>query len=246
MKKKKKKKPIPPIKIKNPEPGRNDPCPCGSGRKYKKCCLIIKQERERLMSEEQKEKLPTFDEAVKWLLGYTKQRQITHNMTVQCIFNAILALKALPVSPDRDLCITDFERRLNEYVGDGAGKDAQVTFALSRLMVEYQPKVAPETVAPPPAPEKPETEGPILVQNENKPIEEVKPQETVPAADDVISIIEDDTANVAGDETVKVSDDETLAAQAEQEVEAEEVTEQQDNEEKTKDDAAADSLGSEV
>ncbi|MFB6371611.1 MAG: SEC-C metal-binding domain-containing protein [Bradymonadaceae bacterium] len=21
------------------EPGRNDPCKCGSGRKYKKCCL---------------------------------------------------------------------------------------------------------------------------------------------------------------------------------------------------------------
>jgi SWIM/SEC-C metal-binding protein len=21
-----------------PVPGRNDPCPCGSGRKYKKCC----------------------------------------------------------------------------------------------------------------------------------------------------------------------------------------------------------------
>jgi uncharacterized protein YchJ len=20
------------------EPGRNDPCPCGSGKKYKKCC----------------------------------------------------------------------------------------------------------------------------------------------------------------------------------------------------------------
>ncbi|WP_010662688.1 YecA/YgfB family protein [Marinilabilia salmonicolor] len=25
--------------IKKPEPGRNDPCPCGSGKKYKKCCL---------------------------------------------------------------------------------------------------------------------------------------------------------------------------------------------------------------
>lgn len=24
--------------IKAPEPGRNDPCPCGSGEKYKKCC----------------------------------------------------------------------------------------------------------------------------------------------------------------------------------------------------------------
>ena len=23
---------------KEKEPGRNDPCPCGSGKKYKKCC----------------------------------------------------------------------------------------------------------------------------------------------------------------------------------------------------------------
>ena len=26
-----------PVTVKN-EPGRNDPCPCGSGKKYKKCC----------------------------------------------------------------------------------------------------------------------------------------------------------------------------------------------------------------
>lgn len=25
------------------EPGRNDPCPCASGKKYKKCCLKKKQ-----------------------------------------------------------------------------------------------------------------------------------------------------------------------------------------------------------
>jgi preprotein translocase subunit SecA len=24
--------------IKKDKPGRNDPCPCGSGKKYKKCC----------------------------------------------------------------------------------------------------------------------------------------------------------------------------------------------------------------
>ncbi len=29
-------KPISDIK---PKVGRNDPCPCGSGKKYKKCCL---------------------------------------------------------------------------------------------------------------------------------------------------------------------------------------------------------------
>ena len=28
-------------KILKKETGRNDPCPCGSGKKYKKCCLKI-------------------------------------------------------------------------------------------------------------------------------------------------------------------------------------------------------------
>ncbi len=28
---------VEPIKAKA-EPGRNDPCPCGSGKKFKKCC----------------------------------------------------------------------------------------------------------------------------------------------------------------------------------------------------------------
>ncbi len=31
------------------EPGRNDPCPCGSGKKYKKCGLLNTQEHQRLL-----------------------------------------------------------------------------------------------------------------------------------------------------------------------------------------------------
>ncbi|MGQ0525498.1 MAG: SEC-C metal-binding domain-containing protein [Betaproteobacteria bacterium] len=31
--------PIAPHFRKTPKIGRNDPCPCGSGKKYKKCCL---------------------------------------------------------------------------------------------------------------------------------------------------------------------------------------------------------------
>ncbi len=27
------------IRSSGAEPGRNDPCPCGSGKKYKQCCL---------------------------------------------------------------------------------------------------------------------------------------------------------------------------------------------------------------
>ena len=30
---------ITPIVRSGPKVGRNDPCPCGSGKKYKKCCL---------------------------------------------------------------------------------------------------------------------------------------------------------------------------------------------------------------
>jgi len=28
-------------KVKTKEPGRNDDCPCGSGKKYKKCCITL-------------------------------------------------------------------------------------------------------------------------------------------------------------------------------------------------------------
>jgi uncharacterized protein YecA (UPF0149 family) len=31
--------PVDPIVNEKSEPGRNDPCPCGSGKKYKQCCI---------------------------------------------------------------------------------------------------------------------------------------------------------------------------------------------------------------
>lgn len=31
--------PVAPVMRAGPKVGRNDPCPCGSGKKYKKCCL---------------------------------------------------------------------------------------------------------------------------------------------------------------------------------------------------------------
>ncbi len=34
--------------------GRNDPCPCGSGKKYKKCCM----EKERVEEREEKKIIP--------------------------------------------------------------------------------------------------------------------------------------------------------------------------------------------
>ena len=34
----------------NPKIGRNDPCPCGSGKKYKKCGLLNTLEHQKLMA----------------------------------------------------------------------------------------------------------------------------------------------------------------------------------------------------
>jgi len=31
--------PVEPIKSDKDGPGRNDPCPCGSGKKFKQCCI---------------------------------------------------------------------------------------------------------------------------------------------------------------------------------------------------------------
>ena len=33
--------PVEPIRNRGEKVGRNDPCPCGSGKKYKKCCLKV-------------------------------------------------------------------------------------------------------------------------------------------------------------------------------------------------------------
>ena len=32
------------LSIRNTKIGRNDTCPCGSGKKYKICCLIVKED----------------------------------------------------------------------------------------------------------------------------------------------------------------------------------------------------------
>ncbi len=41
-------------------PGRNDPCPCGSGKKYKKCCLPLQRDNSR----EQRAPVHTMDESL--------------------------------------------------------------------------------------------------------------------------------------------------------------------------------------
>jgi tetratricopeptide (TPR) repeat protein len=48
-----------------PKPGRNDPCHCGSGNKYKKCCLAKDEaaERDRLVKTQARQDTPLHDES---------------------------------------------------------------------------------------------------------------------------------------------------------------------------------------
>jgi len=47
-------------------PGRNDPCPCGSGKKYKKCCLPKEQEAQREAARPAPGETPV-ERALEWL-----------------------------------------------------------------------------------------------------------------------------------------------------------------------------------
>jgi len=130
---------------------RNDPCRCGSGKKFKKCCLI-QQEQERFEAMQEKEAKrqgkPTMAQAVTMLNQYTQQRCVQHNATVQHLNDVILCLEALPASEKRDFVKADMERRLNEMVGDGKGRNALVTQALNQLMGQFSEPEALEADNP--------------------------------------------------------------------------------------------------
>jgi hypothetical protein len=60
------------------EIGRNDPCPCNSGKKYKKCCLLKQGENDawaNKLANEDFEKWFAEDEA----LGKKLMAEATHN-----------------------------------------------------------------------------------------------------------------------------------------------------------------------
>lgn len=44
--------PLAPFKYSSPKVGRNDPCPCGSGKKYKKCCFDVEKAKYRTENED--------------------------------------------------------------------------------------------------------------------------------------------------------------------------------------------------
>ena len=58
--------------LQRPKIGRNDPCPCGSGKKYKKCCAIFDDEKTAQLSPEE---CRLFYETWYGLMGFVNDRK---------------------------------------------------------------------------------------------------------------------------------------------------------------------------
>lgn len=56
----------------NPKIGRNDPCPCGSGKKYKKCCALVDDVKTAQLSDAE---CRLFYETWYGLLGFVNERE---------------------------------------------------------------------------------------------------------------------------------------------------------------------------
>jgi hypothetical protein len=133
-----------------PKPERNAPCQCGSGKKYKKCCLLKEQEKRRMQDVanqaiKQADK-PSVIEAAQWLTKYVNQRVMTHNATVTHLSQLECALEALPESEERNFVLRDTKRRINELTGDSCGRDTVVLKNFFKLAQDVQALI-PEEVS---------------------------------------------------------------------------------------------------
>ena len=104
--------------------GRNDPCPCGSGKKFKKCCLG--SPRKKLVTEETETKTPKSK-----FLAYVEKHEAGH------IFNMITALQLIPENHGKNYRIEVMAREAVRNFGDGTGGNWK---KLSSLIVDEFPR----------------------------------------------------------------------------------------------------------
>ncbi len=129
--------------------GRNDPCPCGSGKKYKKCCLMDEERNAELM---RAMKLSHTPEEIKTILSEKLDKYIMKVQLIQIPFreideevSCILEIDGKYSLYDLHLLIQeafywdndhmfsfylgkDMDDRQNEYSGDPLGEHIISTF----------------------------------------------------------------------------------------------------------------------
>src|ERR1700684_3255104 len=90
------------------KPGRNDPCPCGSGNKYKKCCLAKEEAaaRDRHVEAQARRDQPT--------VAHRHERAAAHRLPVDELTAAVAA--RLPVAEEEDAYEDELDAASNAVV----------------------------------------------------------------------------------------------------------------------------------
>lgn len=105
------------------KPGRNDPCPCGSGRKYKRCCLGREADHDAFATQLEAKVLPTLAELARFA-------QAGAGGPLEALAGRAFAFWTGPLDEERSSRLVEhlmFDARLERY-----GRTAIEQFVLER------------------------------------------------------------------------------------------------------------------
>jgi hypothetical protein len=90
------------------KPGRNDPCPCGSGNKYKKCCLAKNEvaERDSLAKANARRDQPA--------VAHRHERAAAHRLPINELMAAVAA--RLGMAEEEDAYVDELDAASNAAV----------------------------------------------------------------------------------------------------------------------------------
>lgn len=125
------------------KPGRNSPCPCGSGKKYKVCCLAKDEDRER------EERAPdrAAEKALSWLLKHHGEQ--VHD-AIENVYCAVLEdaqldeIRELPAELFQMFQINSLEWILSE--GETEPEDEEEPLRFMELVLDEGPEFDPSEI----------------------------------------------------------------------------------------------------
>ncbi|MBN2852917.1 MAG: SEC-C domain-containing protein [Clostridia bacterium] len=139
--------PFPQIQVKNV--GRNDPCPCGSGKKYKKCCGLINDAGSAQLSPSE---CREFYETWYGLMGFVNEKKNIIRERIKAVYpNEISDVRVHKVREvlweepdliDEYISVADLTREQKEILGLWRTRHRKVNMIVMEYLPEYAVVIA--------------------------------------------------------------------------------------------------------
>jgi hypothetical protein len=121
------------------KPGRNSPCPCGSGKKYKVCCLVKDEARERVKGAPDR----AAEKALSWLLKHHGEQ--VHD-AIENVYCAVLEDAQLEEIGASRRPFPDVPDQLLEWIlaeGETEPEDGEEPRRFMELILDEGPELEP-------------------------------------------------------------------------------------------------------